>query len=155
MDTRNASLKKILCSSIAGVLLFSAPVLFAANEDAPLQMMKDINQQADNGDSVGIDLPVIGSPKKTVVSVAGQPIVQAQSSNGLIALARIISEASKYVSILAMIAITWGGIIYITSYGDEKKLGQAKRIILFSLLAVVLSVSAYAIIDLINSIKIG
>lgn len=56
-----------------------------------------------------------------------------------------------------MIAITWGGFSYITAYGDEKKVAKAKNIILYSLLAVIIAISAYAIIDLINelSLKIG
>jgi hypothetical protein len=59
--------------------------------------------------------------------------------------------------VLAMIAITWGGFSYITAYGDEKKVAKAKNIILYSLLAVIIAISAYAIIDLINelSLKIG
>jgi hypothetical protein len=85
-------------------------------------------------------------------NIGGIPVT---TSNGITTLTRFISEAIKYVSVLAMMAITWGGFTYITAYGDEKKVGKAKGIILYSLLAVVLSISAYAIIDIINNLKIG
>lgn len=77
------------------------------------------------------------------------------SQDGITTMSRIITEAIKYVGILAMIAITWAGVVYVTSYGEEKKVATAKRILLYSMLALILSISAYAIVDLINSFNIG
>ena len=100
--------------------------------------------------NVGLDIGLPIVEKKT----NGGAFIGIYKSDGITTLSRIISEAIKYVSVLAMIAITWGGVTYITAYGDEKKVGKAKNIILYSLLAVVLSISAYAIIDVINNLKV-
>lgn len=52
-------------------------------------------------------------------------------------------------------ALTYGGIIMMLSYGDDGKIKSAKKIITFSLIGVVLSGVAFAIIDAVNSLNLG
>lgn len=46
---------------------------------------------------------------------------------------------------LAVIAIIVGGILYITSGGDEKRIGAAKNTILYAVVGMVIAVLAYSI----------
>ena len=66
----------------------------------------------------------------------------------------IIKETIKYVGLLAILAISWGGIQFLTSIGNEEKVKHAKQTVIYALVGVILSVLAYAIIDIVNSLKI-
>ncbi|MDD2892017.1 MAG: hypothetical protein PHQ95_03555 [Candidatus Gracilibacteria bacterium] len=66
----------------------------------------------------------------------------------------IIKESIKYVGLLAILALSWGGIQFLTSVGNDEKVKHAKRTVIYALIGVVLSVMAYAIIDIVNSLKI-
>ena len=57
--------------------------------------------------------------------------------------------------ILAILALTYAGILMMLSYGDESKVKSAKSIIQYALIGVVLSGAAYAIIEAINALKIS
>ena len=70
-------------------------------------------------------------------------------------LQKLISEAIKYVSILAVLALMWSGIMYLVSIWEEEKTKKAKTWIMWSLISVILSVSAFSIISLINKLTIG
>ena len=69
-------------------------------------------------------------------------------------LVKIIKEAIKYVGLIAIVAISWGGIQFLTSMGNDEKVKHAKQTIIYSLVGVVLSVLAYTIIDIVNSLKV-
>lgn len=70
-------------------------------------------------------------------------------------IGRIIKEVIKYTGLLAVMALTYGGIIMMLSYGDDGKVKSAKKIITFSLVGVILTGVAYAIIDAINMLNLG
>ncbi|MFZ4461210.1 MAG: hypothetical protein ACOYN2_01330 [Patescibacteria group bacterium] len=70
-------------------------------------------------------------------------------------IGRVIKEIIKYTGLLAVMALTYGGIIMMLSYGDDGKIKSAKKIITYSLIGVVLSGVAFAIIDAVNSLKLG
>lgn len=69
-------------------------------------------------------------------------------------IAKIIKETIKYVGLLAILAISWGGIQFLTSMGNDDKVKHAKQTIIYSLVGVLLSVVAYTIIDIVNSLII-
>ena len=66
----------------------------------------------------------------------------------------IIKESIKYVGILAILVVSWGGITFLTSMGNDEKVKHAKHTIIYALIGVLLSVVAYTIIDIVNSLKI-
>jgi len=51
------------------------------------------------------------------------------------------------VGIIAVIMIIWGGIRYITSGGDSKKVTDAKNTILYAIIGLVIAVLSYAIVN--------
>jgi hypothetical protein len=70
-------------------------------------------------------------------------------------IGKIIKEVIKYVGLLAVMALTYGGIIFMLSYGDDGKIKNAKKIVTYALIGIVVSGAAYAIIDAINSLNLG
>lgn len=60
----------------------------------------------------------------------------------------------QYVSVLAVIALMISWIMYLVSTWDEDKVKRAKNWIIWSLVWVFLSISAWFIINLINNLSI-
>jgi len=67
----------------------------------------------------------------------------------------IIAEMIKYVAVFAVIALMISGVMYMFSDWDEEKTKKAKSWILWSLIAVVLSISSYYIVTTIVWIQVG
>ena len=67
---------------------------------------------------------------------------------------RLITTIIKYTAVIAVIWIIISWIMYMLSFWREDKAKKAKNWIIYSLVWVLISVSAFAIINLINSIKL-
>ena len=67
----------------------------------------------------------------------------------------IIAEMIKYVAVLAVIALMISWVMYMFSDWEEEKTKKAKSWILWSLTAVVLSISSYYIVTTIAWIQVG
>ena len=65
----------------------------------------------------------------------------------------IIAEWIQYTAVIAVIAVMISWMMYVASAGDEEKAKKAKKWILWSLIGVFLSVSAWGIINLLNSVS--
>jgi hypothetical protein len=69
-------------------------------------------------------------------------------------LGNIITLLIKYVAVIAVIAVMFGGIMYLISSGDEEKTKKAKNIIIWALVWVFTSVAAWSLINIINNFRI-
>lgn len=77
------------------------------------------------------------------------------SSNSPITfVGNLIAEAIKYVAVVAVISLMLSGILYLISGGEEEKVKKAKTWIIWSLVGVLLSVSSWYIINLINNLNV-
>lgn len=65
-----------------------------------------------------------------------------------------VSELIQYVAVIAVISLMISGIMYLVSGWEEEKVKKAKTWIIWSLVWVFLSVSAFAIISIVNEISI-
>ena len=70
------------------------------------------------------------------------------------AIVHLIGEFIQYVAVFAVIVLMISGIMYLVSGGEEEKVKKAKTWIMWSLIWVLLSISAWTIINLINNITI-
>lgn len=68
---------------------------------------------------------------------------------------KTISEWIKYVAVVAVISLMISWIMYLMSGWEEDKVKKAKSWIIWSLVWVFLSISAWAIINLLNQFKIN
>lgn len=66
----------------------------------------------------------------------------------------IIWQAIQYVAAIAVITLIISGIMYMLSWWEEEKIKKAKSWIIWSLVWVFLSISAWWIINMINKITI-
>jgi len=66
----------------------------------------------------------------------------------------LIATMIKYVAVIAVITLMISWIMYLLSNWEEEKVKKAKHWIIWSLVWVFLSISAMAIIKIINSIHI-
>lgn len=69
-------------------------------------------------------------------------------------IGNVIAEGIKYVAVIAVLAVMYGGIMYLLSSGDEEKTWKAKNVILWSLVGVILSVAAWSLINILNNFRI-
>lgn len=69
-------------------------------------------------------------------------------------IGNLIAEVIKYVAVIAVIALMIAGIRYLLSAGDEEKTNKAKTTIIWALVWVLLSISSWYIINLINNLYI-
>ncbi|MCH2188502.1 pilin [Candidatus Gracilibacteria bacterium] len=66
----------------------------------------------------------------------------------------LISDLIQYVAVIAVIALMGSGIMYLLSSGEEEQTNRAKKWIIWSLVGVILSISAYGIVGLLNTFQI-
>lgn len=66
----------------------------------------------------------------------------------------LISTMIRYVAIIAVLSLMLSWIMYLISGWEEEKVKKAKNWIIWSLLGVFFSISAWWIIEIINNIQI-
>ncbi len=66
----------------------------------------------------------------------------------------IIKEAIKYVGLIAILVVSWGGVQFLTSIGNDEKVKHAKQTVIYALVWVLLSVVSYTIVDIVNGLII-
>ena len=57
-----------------------------------------------------------------------------------------------FVAMIAVLAIVWGGVMYIGSAGDETKATTGKRVVTYSLIGLVIAGIAYALVNVIVTV---
>ena len=70
-------------------------------------------------------------------------------------LARVINWLLTMVALLAMIALVWGGIMYIISLGNDQKVETAKKIIMYAIIGLVVVIISLVIITTVQTFLIG
>lgn len=70
-------------------------------------------------------------------------------------MANIIGEFIQIVAVFAVFALIFSGIMYLLSAWEEEKANKAKKWIIWSLVWVFVSISAWWIINFLNNISIG
>ncbi len=57
-----------------------------------------------------------------------------------------------FIAGIAVLALIWGGVVYVTSAGNEQQAENAKKTMQYALMGVVIAGMAYAIINVIVSV---
>lgn len=67
----------------------------------------------------------------------------------------VISEGITYVAVIAVLSLMVWGVMFILAAWEEEKITKARKWIIWSLVGVILSISAWWIINLLNTFKIN
>lgn len=68
---------------------------------------------------------------------------------------KVISEWIKYVAVISIFSLMFAWVLYITSAWKDEKFDQAKRWITYSIIWVIISMSWWALVNLLNMFKIS
>lgn len=91
---------------------------------------------------------------KELATDIGLPFSSVRGSQIPLKFAHIIAEVIKYVGVMAMIMMGYGGIKYIISFGKEADTKKALNTLLYAGIGVVVAVAAYALVELVNNFRI-
>lgn len=140
-------MKKLTALIIGALTLFSigGNLVFAADltMTKPPIIPEGTNQQTTATGT--IDISTLKLPG------AGTDQGQALQQNVLPAVTNIVIGLTGG---LALLFVIFSGIQILTAYGNEEKIGAAKKTLTWALLGLVLSILSYAIVQIIVSIKI-
>lgn len=67
----------------------------------------------------------------------------------------VIAEWIKYAAVVAVISLMISWVMFVVSAGDEDKITKSRKWITWSLVGVLLTVSAWSLVNLVNSFKIN
>lgn len=81
-------------------------------------------------------------------------LVTATTANPHWFLTKWIAETIMYVWLLAIISLIIGWLMYITSLWDDAKAKKAKNIIIYSIAWIIVAMSAFAVIEVVNNLNI-
>jgi len=76
-------------------------------------------------------------------------IVEATGGEGSIRslILRIVNFALGFLGIVAVIMIIYGGVTYVTAAGADEQIGNAKKIILYSVVGIIIILLSFAIVN--------
>ncbi len=77
------------------------------------------------------------------------------TANALDFIQTLVAELIKYVAVVAVIALIVAWFMYIFSWWEEEKTKKARKWIIWSIVAVFISISWYFLINLINDAEIN
>lgn len=81
---------------------------------------------------------------------------QTRGGYGVTVLIPFITQVSiGFTGVLSLLSIIYGGILYVSTFADETQVGKAKKILLWGLVGLALSIFAYAIVAVLLKIRIG
>ncbi|MDP3800491.1 MAG: hypothetical protein Q8Q90_03680 [bacterium] len=83
--------------------------------------------------------PIESNPNVSITSIEGTAV-------------GLINYVIGIIAIVAVVMIVYAGYLYISSGGDEKKLGQAKSLILYAVIGLVVVIVSYSIVGFVNSL---
>jgi cytochrome bd-type quinol oxidase subunit 2 len=136
----------ILMLIIAGIRLLTS----GGNEEVQTKVKKQITW-------IVIGLFILGVAEFVVQDIVfpkqGAEIPSADKARSLIV--DITNFVSAFVSIAAVISSIYGGILYITAVGNEEKTAKAKKVLLGAIIALIVAVGAFAIVNTVIQLEPG
>ncbi len=96
-------------------------------------------------------MSIIPSAAAAVISGGDQPtelssITGGESSIRQLAL-RIVNYFLTFLGLIAVIMVIYGGITYVIAGGEEEKIGEAKKIIMYALVGLVIILLSFALVN--------
>ncbi len=100
------------------------------------------------------ELNCLGLPGCTNIDTSDTSKELKSGNIGISVIASLIGQLIQFVAVVAVIALILSGMMYLLSWWEEEKTKKAKSWIIWSLVWVFLSISAWGIINMLNKITI-
>ena len=100
------------------------------------------------------ELNCLGLPGCTNINTSDISKELESGNIGIEVIASLIGQLIQFVAVIAVIALILSGMMYLLSWWEEEKTKKAKSWIIWSLVWVFLSISAWGIINMLNKITI-
>ena len=68
---------------------------------------------------------------------------------------KLAIRITSYLGIGAILGIMYGGILYIADLGEEENTEKAKNVILYSIIALIIAVFAFAMVQVVNLLPLN
>lgn len=129
-------IKNLIIAIMLTIVPLSAPVALSSVASADCSA-SDINQGISAGASAGFKGTSCSNDLSTGVD----------QQNGLAAFAKTaVNIMSLIVGVLAVLMIVYGGLRYVTSGGSSEGVGNAKNVIIYALIGLIIVALAQAIV---------
>lgn len=134
--------------AIAIIFIIIGGILYmtSAGDETRMKMAKGAITAAIIGMAIGIAAP---SFLKEISVILGWPTTDSHVS-GALTLAQIALNTLNFllgiVGVIGLIMLLVGGIMYLTSAGDENRIDKGKRILLYSIIGIVVVFAAVVIV---------
>ena len=93
-------------------------------------------------------LPVAGA---AILGDADNPAEVSAATGGATSLRplalRIINYFLTFLGLLAVAMVIYGGVTYVTAAGEDEKIGNAKKIIQYALIGIIIVLVSFAIVN--------
>lgn len=124
----------VLMIVISGFRLISDP----ESEDQVTKATKHITWSV-------IGLIIVGISEVVVRIFYGEAGEGIDVKAGKELIAKIAEFVSSFVGIAALLALVYGGYMYVSSFGDEDGTGKAKKIVIYALVGLLIAAGAFAL----------
>ncbi len=141
---RVAALQLVLLGMLTVIVPSNATVsAFPSGNPADNNQQDDNNKQADNKNQPKSKTESVApSAKQSNIAPAGLPKATADTNN----VRNILQIVFGIIGAFALLNITLSGFKYITAAGNEQKVSEAKNGIVYSVLGLMIAISAEAIV---------
>ncbi len=86
---------------------------------------------------------------------AGYDSALTENTNARDFVENVVNFALSFVGLICVVTVIYGGLLYVTSRGDEEQTGKAKKAITFSVIGIVIILGSFAFVNTIMQIGGG
>lgn len=137
----------IVILSVIFIIIGAVLYILSGGDDKRMEMGKKAITAAMIGLAIGIAAPAILKEIYTIVGGSGTLPDNVQSALTITQIAfNTLSFLLGVVGVLAVIMIVVGGLMYLFAAGDEDRIDKGKKIVTYSIIGIVVALSAMVIV---------
>jgi|GEM_PF-762591 len=88
---------------------------------------------------------ILLAPVVALAATTGEPAITKITLTDTIK--KIVTAVLGIIGLIAVLYLIYGGVLYLTSGGNEEQVGKAKNVILYAIIGVIIIVLSYAIVS--------
>jgi len=147
-----------MIAGIAMIMLVVAGIIyiFSQGQEQRVTLAKNIMVGAIIGLAVTVGARTILKEIYSVISPMITPSTDVtMAASAMEVVTRILNLILSVLAMIGVISLVWGGIIYLTSGGDDQQIEKGKKQIIYSIIGLVIAIGALVIIKQIQAVLTG